>query len=652
MKTSRILSACLVGAVISVLGFVAPDDHLLAAPATQQDNLQNLSLELKQRLDARRTPLYYQLLDSDDPAQRRLNTDPDIKLMYVRETGMPAYYLLDNINAARTLSTDDVWPGGSGGFSLSGSGTALGKLCEWDGGGVLTTHRELTGRVTQVDSPSATSSHSTHVAGTLISQGITSNAKGMSFQGTLAAYDWDYDESEMASAAAAGMNVSNHSYGYVTGWYLSGDWYWYGDISISLTEDYGFGFYSAEAQTWDQIAFDAPYYTICKSAGNDRDDYGPGAGGGHYYWDGAGWVWGTDTRDPDGGSDGYDCISYNGTAKNILSIGAVNDISGGWTAPSDVVMSVFSGWGPTDDGRIKPDLVANGVSLYSCSNGGTSSYTTMSGTSMSSPNLAGSLNLLVRHYEATHGGSTPLASTMKAVLIQTADEAGPNPGPDYMFGWGLMNTLKAAQLVKADSSEQGRILEESLADGATDQYYITSDGSQPIRVSLAWTDPPGTPPAPSLNPTTPMLVNDLDVRLERVATSTVYLPYVLDPASPSSAASTGDNWRDNSEQIYLASPAAGLYGLIAAHERRRYPGSAGHSDFSRRRGELGDRQLLRHHLDGHRQRRSDLDFDIVVKGRRRHLPGDSGHRRGQRRSLLMAGHGSRDRDGQDQGDGL
>jgi Kre9/KNH-like N-terminal Ig-like domain len=135
-----------------------------------------------------------------------------------------------------------------------------------------------------------------------------------------------------------------------------------------------------------------------------------------------------------------------------------------------------------------------------------------------------------------------------------------------MFGWGLMNTLKAAQLIKADSSAHDRIREESLANGSTKEYYITSDGSSAIRISVAWTDLPGTPPAASLNPTTPMLVNDLDPRLIRVATSTVYQPYVLNPASPSSAATTGDNTRDNVEQVYLASPAAGQYRITVTHK--------------------------------------------------------------------------------------
>ncbi|RKX23831.1 MAG: hypothetical protein DRP45_09575, partial [Candidatus Zixiibacteriota bacterium] len=527
--------------------------------------LDSLSRSFAQELDHRRPQLYYDLLASDKLADRQLNEDPSIQLMYIDQRGRPVYFATMNLNAARTVSTDDVWPGGSGGFSLDGSGTALGELGVWDGGGVLTSHQEFGGRVTQQDSPGSTHYHSTHVAGTMVASGVDPSAKGMSFAALLAAYDWDSDDSEMASAAAT-MNVSSHSYGYVAGWYYSGsDWYWYGDITISATEDYGFGFYASVSHDWDDIAYNAPFYTIVKSAGNDRNDAGPGAGGGHYVWD-DGWVWSTNTRDPDGGSNGFDCISWRGTAKNIITVGAIEDIPGGWTGSGDVVMSSFSGWGPTDDGRIKPDIVANGISLYSCMDGDNSDYDALSGTSMSTPNVSGSLNLLVRYYEDTHGASTPLSATMKALIIQTADEAGSNPGPDFKFGWGLMNTLKAAELIQADSLQPERIIEGILTNGNTDQYNVVSDGVDPFRVTIVWTDPPGTPPSPSLNPTTSMLTNDLDLRVEHVASSTVYQPYVLDPANPDNAATTGDNIRDNVEQVYVSAPAAGDYVVTVSHK--------------------------------------------------------------------------------------
>ncbi|MCP4581777.1 MAG: HYR domain-containing protein [candidate division Zixibacteria bacterium] len=549
-------------AIIILLCFGIAD----AQSKTQKDNLERLSLSLGEQLEAKRPQLYYDLLNSADSAQIQLNRNSDIQLMYIDNRSLPVYYQIDNLDAAGTVSSDDIWPGGSGGYSLSGQGTSTGLLAVWDGGGVRATHQEFGSRVTQIDSPGGTHYHATHVAGTMMATGVQAQAKGMSYEANLAAYDWNNDNSEMASAAAAGLNVSNHSYSYITGWYWSGSsWYWYGDISISATEDYGFGFYSADAQAWDEIAYNAPYYTIVNSAGNDRNDAGPGSGGGHYVWDG-GWVWSTATRDPDGGTDGYDCISYNSNAKNIITVGAVNDITGGYSVPGDVVMSSFSGWGPSDDGRIKPDIVANGINLYSTMDNNNSAYDYLSGTSMSAPNFSGSLNLLIRYYEESHVGITPRSSTMKALVIQTADESGSNPGPDYKFGWGLLNSLKSAQLIQNDSISPGMVLEDSLANMEIDEFYFTCDGITPIKITAAWTDPAGTPPSPSLNPTTIMLVNDLDIRLEHIGSSIVTMPYTLNPLVPDNPASTGDNIRDNVEQIYVGTPSSGQYKFTISHK--------------------------------------------------------------------------------------
>jgi hypothetical protein len=574
MQPSTFARSCL--ALIVAMGIaLGLGSSAAARPTTDKAALNALAERFDRDLRAHRGAQYARLLASTSPAQVALNVDEDVQLIYVDGRGRPFYYTTTNLIAAQTVSTDEVWPGGSGGFGLTGSSTSLGLLGEWDAGGVLTTHQEFaTGRVTQMDSPSGTHYHSTHVAGILVAGGVQAAAKGMSYQANLAAYDWGNDNTEMATAAANGMNLSNHSYGYITGWYWdSGDsqWYWWGDTDVDPVEDFYFGFYSDAAQGWDEIAHDAPYYLIVISAGNDRNDFGPSPGGGHWVWDNmlGDWVWSTDTRDPDGGSDGYDCLAHMAVAKNVLSVGAIGDIPGGWTDPSDVVMSVFSCWGPTDDGRIKPDIVANGIGLYSCTNASNTSYASYSGTSMSSPNACGSINLLVRLFENTHSGAEPLSSTMKAVVVETADEAGAATGPDYANGWGLLNTLHAAELIDADgalSGAQFKIREDSLTNGDADTLYFSSTGAEPVRLTMAWTDPEGTPPSFSLNPTTLMLVNDLDLRVKHMESSTTYAPYILDPSNPGDAATTGDNSRDNVEQVYVASPPAGHYMVLITHK--------------------------------------------------------------------------------------
>lgn len=375
------------------------------------------------------------------------------------------------------------------------------------------------------------------------------DAKGMAYEANLTSYYWDNDNSEMATAASGGMEISNHSYGYARGWRWNGaSWDWYGNTGISVVEDYLFGFYDSETKAWDDIAYNAPNYLICKSAGNDRGD-GPGTT--------------PATAEKDGGDDGYDCIGTRGVAKNILTIGAVNEVLE-YNDANDVVMSSFSSWGPADDGRIKPDIVAKGVAVYSSVGSADDAYSTYNGTSMSSPSTAGTLVLLQQHYQNTHSSTPMKAATLKALAINTADEAGPYTGPDYMFGWGLLNAEAAAELISEDAAGMNTIDEQSLNDGGIYTRIITV-GSMPIKATVVWTDPSGTPTSAQLNPVTPMLVNDLDLRLSDG--STTYYAWKLDGNNPSLAATCiEENDIDNVETVYIANPTSNSYTLTVDHD--------------------------------------------------------------------------------------
>lgn len=471
----------------------------------------------------------------------------------------PIYYITNNKNAAISTRANKVYTGGGAGLSLTGAGVTLGI---WDGGSVRSTHIEVTGRVTIVDG-SGNHWHAGHVGGTMIGSGVWADAKGMSPAASLRSFDWNSDIAEMTTEAGAGLRISNHSYGSISGWYTPDfvNWWWYGDTSLSATESANFGFYDWDAFNFDNVSYNNPNYLIVKSAGNDRGE-GPSQPISHQAWNGSSWVTSSTVRDLDGGATGYDTLPFSSVAKNILTIGAVDDVLT-YTGPGSVLMSSFSGWGPTDDGRIKPDIVGNGVNVTSLYDISDTTYAGASGTSMSGPNVAGSLGLLVQHHRNLNAGADMLGATLKALTIHTADEAGGAAGPDYAFGWGLMDTEAAAAVITLDKTANQTITENVLTTGGTYTKTILSNGVNPIRVTIAWTDPAATPPSWSLDPSAPMLVNDLDLR---VSNGTTFFPWVLDPSNPSVAATTGDNFRDNVEQVLIPTPAPGLYTITVTHK--------------------------------------------------------------------------------------
>ncbi len=499
-------------------------------------------------------------------------------LVGVDALGYPEYIITDNnIAAAATIGTSRLWPGGSTGLNLSGSSNNVkNKLAIWDGGRIRVSHIELSGRVVQRDAPASFSDHATHVAGTLVAAGVNPLAKGMSFgQQELIAYDFGNDNSEMLTEAS-GLLLSNHSYGEIAGWhYNDAQSRWEFRGRFDETEDYKMGYYNSKAELWDSIAYNAPYYLIVKSAGNKRNENGPAEGENYWRFDAGGSLFNAGPRPPGiYSNNSYDIIPSYGTAKNILTIGAVNTIPLGYTKPSDVQISSFSSWGPTDDGRIKPDVVAAGVGILSTTAASDNSYDSYGGTSMSSPNASGSLLLLQEYYAQLHENNFMRSATLKGLVIHTADEAGLSPGPDYQHGWGLINVKKAADVITGDNepvvaNKKHRIQEAVLNNTNTFTQNVIATGNGPLVATISWTDPKGTV-EPSSNPTAlnnpaKKLVHDLDIVIKRGATT--YQPWVLNPASPSAAATRGNNNTDNVEQVLVSDVIPGeTYTIEITHK--------------------------------------------------------------------------------------
>ena len=503
--------------------------------------------------------------------KRKTKNGGIISLQGVNSLGFPIYLKTDNnTTAAATTQTNVVQPGGSSGLNLSGSSTAINnKLAIWDGGSVYKAHQEFAGKtITLHDSSSAVIDHATHVSGTMIAKGVYAPAKGMAFNAaTLQSYDFDNDVAEMSSAAS-GLLLSNHSYGDAAGWYFNdtdNHWEWYGLPGDSV--DYNFGFYGQRTQDWDKIAFNAPYYLIVESAGNSRSENGPAVGQDYYgYQSKTNQTLVDKGARPAGISDnnGYDVISTTGNAKNILTVGAINPLPNGPANSTDISIAYFSSYGPTDDGRIKPDIVGDGLDVLSTGSSSTTSYITLSGTSMAAPNITGSLYLLQEYYAQKNNGAFMRAATLKGLACHTAFDAG-NAGPDYIYGWGLLDMKKATQAI-TDNNGKSLVKENILQQGQKQTFNVIASGAGPLIATISWTDPEGTvTPDGTINSRTPKLVNDLDIRVSDGTTT--FSPWVLDPLNPSAAAKTGDNKLDNIEQVYIPGVVTGkAYTITVSHK--------------------------------------------------------------------------------------
>lgn len=290
------------------------------------------------------------------------------ELMGFDEMGQPRYYTTNNVNAA---ISNGVRPRmvNSG---VRGHGMTAGV---WDKNLARITHREFgdgSGNffVTPGDRGAGLdvtnlvfSSHATHVTGTIVANGIDPLAQGMAPQASALTYSWNGDLGEMTSVGATysgepgRIYVSNHSYGDFAGWSFithttaqpapGGVTGFYWSSADGQVEDWKFGAYEGYARSWDETCRTLPYLLPFKSAGNDRGD-GPGPGAPSFVWRAGAWTQITTALpQADGGTTGYDTLPTFAVAKNIMTVGAVNDaVANGVRSPSSATMSSFSGWGP------------------------------------------------------------------------------------------------------------------------------------------------------------------------------------------------------------------------------------------------------------------------------------------------------------------
>lgn len=461
------------------------------------------------------------------------------ELIDVLPNGEKIYAKTANFGASITARADRLYNGASLGINIQGQNMTA---AVWDGGNARDTHQEfMVGGVSKITLADGVNyqDHPTHVTGTICAQGISSLVRGVAFNSSVKSFDWTNDLSEMTTEAAGGLLVSNHSYGIGS---LGSLWF--------------YGAYDSRARSIDNITYNNQYYLPIVSAGNDRNEITPPGS----------------TQIATKG--GYDMIFGHGNAKNVITVAAVGQVSS-YTGPSSVLMSSFSSWGPSDDGRIKPDISMKGVSVRSTLSSSDTAIGVESGTSMASPGVTGVVLLLQQYHKQLYT-TFMKAATVKGLILHTADEAGEYPGPDYQFGWGLINAEKAAIAIRDKNNTTGpkSIIEElNLSNGSTYTKTITASGASPLKISISWTDPQATTSNNgTVDPTTKYLVNDLDIKV--VKGSTTYYPWKLQGmAVPyDSASNTGTNDVDNFERVDIDNPS-GTYTITVTHKGTLSSGS-------------------------------------------------------------------------------
>lgn len=205
--------------------------------------------------------------------------------------------------------------------------------------------------------------------------------------------------------------------------------------------------------------------------------------------------------------------------------------------------------GPAHDGRIKPDITANGQNQNSTDPFNT--YDSFGGTSGAAPGVAGVSAQLHQGYRDLNGGNTASSALIKATILNTANDLG-NVGPDFIFGWGHLNANRAYQLLK-----DNRYLSSQISQGDNNMHTLTIPaGAVEVRVMLYWNEQSAMLGAGKA------LVNDLDLVVTEPDGSTK-MPWVLDdtpdPALLDLPATNGEDHLNNVEQVVFENPIAGDY---------------------------------------------------------------------------------------------
>ena len=276
--------------------------------------------------------------------------------------------------------------------------------------------------------------------------------------------------------------------------------------------------YTIEAQIVDNQIFENPELIHVFSAGNSNGaDCGYGAGN----------QWGNVT----GGHK---------IGKNVLTTANLR---------LDGTLETSSSRGPTKDGRLKPEISARGTNEVSTAPGnGTQVF---GGTSAASPGVAGVTALLFEAYKKLHNGQNPESALIKATILNTATDIG-TVGPDYQFGFGIIDAYRAYHLIA-----ENRFQELSIQHGEIQEYKIDIQAGSPLaKFMIYWAESEASLLASKA------LINDLDMEVID-PNGTIHKSWLLNPTpnpiTLAAGATIGVDTLNNFEQVSISYPQAGEY---------------------------------------------------------------------------------------------
>lgn len=270
------------------------------------------------------------------------------------------------------------------------------------------------------------------------------------------------------------------------------------------------------------------------------------------------------------GNDGpfENTINPPGTAKNAITVGSTENYRPSKSTSADNIDEIysFSSFGPTDDGRIKPDVMAPGTWILSTRLNKSLEaipstnfwgehddyYTFMGGTSMATPIVAGA-GAVLRQFFMDSENHEPSGALLKAALINGAEDIGIPDIPNNYEGWGRINISKS---ISKDTDSNFTFIDNStgLTNNKSAHFQIeVLNDSVPLKITLGYSDYKGTISSGGA------LINDLDLKVVNNDTG-IYLGNAF-KSGWSEANTNKTDSVNNVECVNIQTPKVGRYNI-------------------------------------------------------------------------------------------